>query len=367
MTFLGIVILFQVMRKKEKVITHGTNTIYLIGLLYTLSFFSCSTEQEQDNTSAIESPLTGPYTIESSQLLENGQEVHFKGVNALQTYGLTDAGLMNHWKVQITREFIGNLREQPIDGGAIQASDGVWYHPLQQIVDQNRANNRITILCPFGWVNNNGERQLFTGLNPSEQSFYSDYKDKMRQIAQQFSDQPDVWIELWNEPYHWNNENGYTHALWLADMEDMVNNLRQVEGFENIIIVPGNEQGQSEDVLLANGNALMSGRFNLLFDLHAYEKWLLDQTEEDLVARIQTIRNAGIPFIIGEVGVQNVGEIMPVQPFLNAAQNTQLTTLAWVWNLNSSDNNALLTDEGTANATATNNFWGTTFQAFLNN
>ena len=147
---------------------------------------------------------------------------------------------------------------------------------------------------------------------------------------------------------------------WLADMEDMVNNLRQVEGFENIIIVPGNEQGQSEDVLLANGNVLMSGRFNLLFDLHAYEKWLLDQTEEDLVARIQTIRNAGIPFIIGEVGVQNVGEIMHVQPFLNAAQNTQLTTLA----LNSSDNNALLTDEGTANATATNNFGAQHFRHF---
>ena len=129
MTFLGIVILFQVMRKKEKVITHGTNTIYLIGLLYTLSFFSCSTDLEQDNTSPIESPLTGPYTIESSQLLENGQEVHFKGVNALQNlWSYRLSGLMNHWKVQITREFIGNLREQPIDGGAIQASD-IWYHP----------------------------------------------------------------------------------------------------------------------------------------------------------------------------------------------------------------------------------------------
>ena len=50
-----------------------------------------------------------------------------------------------------------------------------------------------------------------------------------------------------------------------------------------------------------------------------------DQTEEDLWQESKPFETP-IPFIIG-VGVQNVGEIMPVQP-LNAAQNTQLTTLA---------------------------------------
>ena len=187
----------------------------------------------------------------------------------------------------------------------------------------------------------------------------------MQRIAEHFKNQQDVWIEVWNEPYHWDNENGYSHVLWLADMEDMVDNLREVDGFESIVIVPGNEQGQSEAALLTHGKDLMRGRNNLLFDLHAYEKWLLDSTESSLITRIEAIQTAGIPFIMGEVGVQNVGDVMPVQHFLNAARATRLTTLAWVWNQNSEDNNALLTNNGEANATAQNNFWGTTYRAFL--
>ena len=318
---------------------------------------SCSPDQ---NTT---SPL--PYSIKGGQLLKNEEAIQLKGVNSLQTYGLTDASLMNEWQIEISREFIGNLREQPISGGAQQGSDGVWYHPLQQIVNQNRANNRVTILCPFGWVNSAGERQLLTGLNPSEQSFYADYKIKMRALAEQFKNQPDVWIEVWNEPYHWNNQNNYSAALWLNDMRDMVKNLRQVNGFENIIVVPGNEQGQSETVLLSHGKDLMAGENNIVFDLHAYEKWLVDQTEEEIINRFQRIQNSSIPFIIGEIGVQNVGDIMPVQAFLNAAESTGLTTLAWLWNQNSEDNNALLTNEGLANAQASNNFWGDVYRAFL--
>ena len=329
-------------------------------------FLSCADEGEIPNDPISNSPsVSGQYTTVAGQLLKNDEDIQLKGVNGLQTYGLTDAELMNAWGIEISREFIGNLREQPIDGGAIQASDGVWYHPLQQIVNRNRANDRVTILCPFGWVNANGERQLLTGLNPTAQDFYQDYKDKMQRIAQHFKNQQDVWIEVWNEPYHWDNENDYTHALWLADMEDMVDNLREVDGFENIVIVPGNEQGQSEAALLTHGKDLMRGRYNLLFDLHAYEKWLLDSTESSLITRIEAIQTSGIPFIMGEIGVQNVGDVMPVQHFLNAAIATRLTTLAWVWNQNSEDNNALLTNDGEANATAQNNFWGTTYRAFL--
>ena len=116
------------------------------------------------------------FRVEESQLLKENRPVFYKGVNALQTYGLGNAELMDRWNIEIVREFIGNLREQPISGGAIQASDAIWYHPLQSIVDQNRAHGKITILCPFGWVNQDGERSLLTGLNPLEQDFYPTYK-----------------------------------------------------------------------------------------------------------------------------------------------------------------------------------------------
>ena len=167
---------------------------------------SCTSKENIQELS--DTPLL--FRVEGSQLLKENRPVFYKGVNALQTYGLGDAELMDRWNIEIVREFIGNLREQPISGGAIQASDAIWYHPLQSIVDQNRAHGKITILCPFGWVNQDGERTLLTGLNPLEQDFYPAYKTKMQAIAQHFSDQPDVWIEVWNEPFHWNNQNNYS-------------------------------------------------------------------------------------------------------------------------------------------------------------
>jgi mannan endo-1,4-beta-mannosidase len=347
-------------------------SIYIFALLVILS--SCNQDRAvnaqlnnelDSNIPPIPVQINGPFTVEGANLLKDGKIVNYKGVNSMQTFGLDNAELMSEWNIQIVREFVGNLREQPIDGDPILASDGVWYHPLQDIVDQNRANNMITILCPFGWVNNSGKQTLFTGLNPSSQPFFDSYKIKMKKIADHFKDQPDVWIQLWNEPYHWNNENSYSHKLWLSDMEEMVDNLRWVDGFHNIIIVPGNEQGQSEDAVVAKGSELMERRFNLLFSLHAYEKWLVSKSKDQIVSRIESITDKNIPFIIGEVGVQNVGKVMEIEPFLNAAESTNITVLAWLWDKNTEYNNALLKDDGQPNSKEINNYWGSIYKSFM--
>jgi mannan endo-1,4-beta-mannosidase len=54
------------------------------------------------------------FRVEGSQLLKENSPVFYKGVNVLQTYGLGNAELMDRWNIEILREFIGNLREQPI-------------------------------------------------------------------------------------------------------------------------------------------------------------------------------------------------------------------------------------------------------------
>ena len=64
----------------------------------------------------------------------------------------------------------------------------------------------------------------------------------MRALAEQFKNQSDVWLEVWNEPYTYDNSGGYSNATWLKDAIEMVENLRSVEGFDNIIVVPGNGQ-----------------------------------------------------------------------------------------------------------------------------
>jgi mannan endo-1,4-beta-mannosidase len=332
--------------------------------------FSCSPQEALPKQTDLEIPPVPkgpirPFHVEAGSLHYQDLPITYKGVNAMQTFGLVDPGLMNDWKVGIVREFIGNLREQPIQGAALQASDGKWYHSLQKIVDQNRAHNRITIFCPFGWVDEAGKQTLFTGLNPSAQPFYAAYRSKMQAIAEQFKNQPDVWLEVWNEPYSWSNQQGYTHALWLKDMADMVDNLRWVQGFQNIILVPGNEQGQSEAAVMAKGAELLTGRYNLLFDLHAYEKWLQNTSEAQLVTRLQALKKANFAVVIGEVGVFNAGNNLDPSAFLAAVKQTDVSVMGWLWNQDSSYKNALLTNDGLPNATAANAYWGLKFQNYL--
>ena len=106
-------------------------------------------------------------------------------------------------------------------------------------------------------------------------------------------------------------------------------------------------------------------RSNLVFDLHAYEKWLVGQNEAAISQRIEQLKSQKFPFLFGEIGVHNVSDLMPVVPFLNAANSAQVSVLAWLWNQNSEDRNALLTDDGEPNANEDNHQWGEIYRTFL--
>jgi len=332
--------------------------------------YSCtedvSTDLPDDNvecTISISDIPETEYSISGRFIIHNDAPVVLNGVNSLQSFGLSDPELLRSWNVTILREFIGNMREQPLDYEVIQAADGSWLHGLQKIVDQNRAHGFVTILCPFGWVDTAGNRTLFTGLHPSDQSFYDAFIGRMQAIAHQFKDQQDVWIEVWNEPYRWNNR-GYTHEIWNQDMRCMISALRAVDGFHNIIIIPGNEQGQGDEVLREHAPALLAEHYNILFDLHAYEKWLDQTTQAEIAERITKLKALDIPFIFGEVGAQNVSEVMQTDHFLRAVYEGGIPTLGWVWKLDGSDKNALLNESGLPND-QNNNEWGSNFKSFL--
>ncbi|MDT0539019.1 cellulase family glycosylhydrolase [Croceitalea sp. P059] len=343
-----------------------TATFRSLSLIFLTLFIISSCSKETTNQETQEIVQAKTFIIENGLLKKNDVLFVPKGVNALNSFGVDDSGLMQSWNVEIVREFIGNLREQPISGFAVEDSRGIFLHSLEAIVAQHRLENRIVILCPFGWVNEQGERQLFTGLNPSEQLFYNDYKEKMQLIAEFFKGQEDVWIQVWNEPYSFNNSNNYSHELWLNDHKDMVENLRQVDEFDNIILIAGNEQGQGEEVLLEKGLELLAFDDTILFDLHAYGKWHENATVTSIQNRLQNLKDAQLPIIFGEVGVITEGAPLSyAQNFLTACNNTNIGALAWLWNKNTNDQNALLTDDGDPNNT--NNFnWGSTFQNFLN-
>lgn len=57
---------------------------------------------------------------------------------------------------------------------------------------------------------------------------------------------------------------------------------------------------------------------------------------------------------------------MPVDNFLPAVIQTKTITMAWLFNRNNNDQNALYTNNGLEN-NLNNNSWGTTYKNFLAN
>jgi mannan endo-1,4-beta-mannosidase len=303
------------------------------------------------------------YTVSGAQILHNGLPQTFRGANAMHVFGGSPTEMAS-WNIDIVRVFIGDMRDTPLTGGPVQVGTW-WLRSVQALIDANRAAGKVTILCPFGWDGTSGTN--FTGATPSTQYYYSAYKARMRDWANLVKNQPDVWLEVWNEPFWWNNGNGYSDALWLSAMQDMVDNIRST-GAGNIVVVPGSRQGQGEDVLLTQGANLLAGRSNIVFDLHAYERWLEGSGEPNtdlasVEARIQSVRSKGLALLFGEIGPMNAGALMNPATFLKAARRQNISTIAWLWKYNGSDKDALLDGTGAPNNNA-NNSWGTSIRNY---
>ncbi len=328
-----------------------------ISLILFLSFwglqllFSCKKDE-------IPTPNTTPqeYSTSSSKILFKTNPVQLIGANAFHTFGGTSND-MNSWNIDIVREFIGNVKENPLTGSPIQDSNAAYLYSLQSIVDGNRSNHKITILCAFGWDGTNAN--LFTGKSPAQTLWSNDFKIKLKQWAIQFKDQPDVWLEVWNEPYRYDRADGYTDAIWMNDMNELVAIIRN-NGNNNMILVPCAEQGQDESVLLNKGASFLANKSNILFDIHAYEKWLLDTTTS-INNRLDLLKQQNLPILFGETAPMNAGILMNPQPFLDVIYNRGISVCAWTWKYDENDTDSLLTSSGLPNNNNNNN-WGTTFK-----
>jgi mannan endo-1,4-beta-mannosidase len=280
------------------------------------------------------------------------------GANFFHSFSAGGSDTKN-WNMDIAREFIGNMKEEPLTGSVIRDANGAYLYPLQTIADSNRSNHHITVFCSFGWDGTGNT--LFTGTRPTQTSWWNEYKIKLQQWALQFKDQPDVWLEVWNEPYRYDRADGYNDAIWLNDMNEMVSIIRNA-GNNNIILVPCAEQGQDESVLLNQGNAFLSGKHNILFDVHAYEKWLL-VSNTVMGSRLQQLQQKNLPVFFGETAPMNAGTLMNPQSFLDSAYNKGLSVCAWTWKYDGNDADALLDLNGLPNNNNNNN-WGSMYKNY---
>jgi mannan endo-1,4-beta-mannosidase len=327
------------------------NLFLFIPILLLALFSSCRKEEL-----AVTNENSVVYSISEGAIMNKNKPIQLIGANAFHVFSVGSKD-MNDWNIDIAREFVGNAKETPITGGPIQSSNGSFLYSLQSIVDDNRTNNRITILCAFGWDAN--RETEFTGKSPKQTFWCNEYKVKLAQWAVQFKNQPDVWIEVWNEPYRYDRADGYTDSIWMDDMNELTTIIRET-GNTNIILIPCAEQGQDESVLLNKGVEFLKNKSNVLFDIHGYEKWLLD-TKSSIDLRLSQLQNKKIPIIFGETAPVNAGVLMNPKDFLDILSQRGISICAWVWKKNESDQDALLTASGLPNDNNNNN-WGTTFK-----
>lgn len=332
----------------------NSKTIFLH--LTLLSFIcllpACTKNKSQQPLSPLQE-----YAVKESKILHRGQPIQLIGANAFHVFSAGSSD-MNSWHLDIAREFIGNVSETPLSGTPIQARNGAYLYSLQTIVDSNRLNKRITVLCPFGWDGN--DSTAFTSKRPTQTVWWNAYKTKLQQWATQFKDQPDVWLEVWNEPYNYTQTDGYTDEVWAQDMNELVAVIREA-GNTNIVLVPCAAQGQDESVLLNKGISFLAGKANILFDVHAYERWLLDDNAH-MASRLDQLAAKQLPVFFGETAPVNSGVLMNPEPFLDSAYTRGLSVCAWAWKYDASDRDALLTTDGQPNNTNNNN-WGSLFKS----
>ena len=97
-----------------------------------------------------------------------------------------------------------------------------------------------------------------------------------------------------------------------------------------------------------------------MFDIHAYEKWLL-VANTVMGSRLQQLQQHNIPVIFAETAPLNAGVPMDTRPFLDSLYNRGLSVCAWVWKYDGNDTDALLTAQALPNDN-NNNGWGTAYK-----
>ena len=101
--------------------------IRLLYALFLLFVVGCSSNDSNVKTTA------SNYSIVDGDILKNGNVLIANGVNTLNTFGIANHELYSTWNINIVREFIGNLREQPIVDLPLKTHKGAFYIPCKKL------------------------------------------------------------------------------------------------------------------------------------------------------------------------------------------------------------------------------------------
>ncbi|MES2573074.1 MAG: hypothetical protein V4710_23830, partial [Verrucomicrobiota bacterium] len=120
------------------------------------------------------------HTISGTKILKDGVPTQWRGVNVPNMTG-PQSSSMAGWGIDIVREYITDVNNVPTGDTAIQdPSTGQWIHGLRKIVNDNRLNGKVTILCPFAWNLDGGWEEEYCGKTPRDRWFFTQHVDRLR-------------------------------------------------------------------------------------------------------------------------------------------------------------------------------------------
>lgn len=121
-------------------------------------------------------------------------------------------------------------------------------------------------------------------------------------------------------------------------MNEIVRIIRNT-GNQNVILVPCAEQGQDESVLINKENEFLIKKSNIIYDTHAYRKWLLD-TNSSINNRLEQLKLKNISIFYGETAPMNVRILMIPESLLEIIYDRGLSICGCVWKKDEINKNA---------------------------
>jgi mannan endo-1,4-beta-mannosidase len=133
-------------------------------------------------------------------------------------------------------------------------------------------------------------------------------------------------------------------------------------GYYCPLMIDGPECGTNSDVLAAVGQALINGdpQHNIIFSAHAYWYGFANNDPVVMQQKIQTVLNAGIPLVLGEIANQQDDAQLcqynlPYTQLLTRCQTLNVNWLAWSWYRDGCPNRQMTSTGNYANLTTYGN------------
>ena len=251
----------------------------------------------------------------------SGQEFVIKGANMFAWEGIANLdNYLNTWgfnTIRVPNYLLGSYG-QPHP----EADD---YRTNHKIVDAYTSQGAVVMFDAHDLIGSYYEDENWEIL-----------KDYWRDMAQEFKDNPHVWLNLHNEP----GNDVAQQDKWVEYHRELIDIIR-AEGANNTIVIDGEAWGQDfhTQTIVTHAQEVMAGNENIVFSIHVYDQW----TTNDLGAYLDLLEAQNIPIIIGEYGSEtnDNSTMAATEQMFPLVQEREIGRI--VWNAQADDLNDLTT------------------------